>query len=453
MPSVSLTSLDHAPMAATIEFFRRRHLSVIPRTGLLSCTTPALFDAWFALSADRYCSIPLARLLEPAIGLANDGITASGQFQKWTQDNYVVLTGSFASIYAPAAGVTTVGSCLRQPGLAKFYHLVEHSEWDVLRTHIGRDGAKHFFAEVDMKRPHTRSGPTPFRRLAGWKVMTTPPPTQGVLRLRNLVLFEKLCTDRSDLGCAENIHLLSEIFNQTLGWRLLHLSDPEFDAVPDALDTETLSELASGVDLTRRSPSRYAGWYSTGDTTHFVVADREGNVVTWAQSLGLGFGAGVGIPEYGMLLCNRLRRSATIVNGQANCCAPGKRPVNTIFPWMATHGDSAMYAGGTPGGDGQRQWNTQILASLILGRLSALDVLSSPRWTYYPGSDQVEARMQPALNVDDTLPLAIRTKLEKFGHRVAPKANVGGVSRLLRIETDHLWALDDGRQEGLTAGR
>jgi len=458
--TLSLTSLGRAPMAAEIDFFRQRGFATVPRTGLYSSTTPALFDAWVALSESGYCRLSLAGLLEPAIGLATEGIVVSSQFQKWTRDNMAFLDKAFASTYAPAVDADAVGRRLRQPGLAAFLRLAGNLDGEELRGRVGHELSRlhcdggHYFTAEDMKLPHAEiSLAMPRKKLGAWSVHTTPPPTQGILCLQNLALLENLCDRPLDLSTAPNIHVLAEAINHTFGWRLRHLGDPNFVTVPDALKDQTLRQLEAEMDLTMRSPSCVGGWYNLGDTTHFVTADGDGNVVSWVQSLGLGFGAGMGIPDYGMLLCNRLGRSATLVPGQANCCAPHKRPVNTIFPWMCINGDSIVLAGGTPGGDGQCQWNSQVLGAMVLGGLDAVQALSMPRWTLYPGSDKMERGMEPSLKVDDSMSAVTRAQLEGFGHRIVVSANVGGANRILRVGRGHLWALDDGRQEGLTAGR
>jgi gamma-glutamyltranspeptidase/glutathione hydrolase len=171
------------------------------------------------------------------------------------------------------------------------------------------------------------------------------------------------------------------------------------------------------------------------------------------QSLGLGFGAGVGVPELGLLLCNRLGRSSTLDPGHANRCRPGRRPVNTIFPWSVSDAGGLRWLGGTPGGDGQTQWNAQTLAAMLLDGLDPLRALTLPHWTSYPGADKVEAAMRPHLQLDDTVEDAVVTELEARGHEVVRKASVGGVTRVLgRLPGGCAYGLDDGRQEGLTAG-
>lgn len=298
---------------------------------------------------------------------------------------------------------------------------------------------------------HARLHPAKALTVAGHTVATTPAPTQGPLLLQNLALYQRL-TDGSGADTAAGIHLLAEIANQTYGRRLEYLGDPDFVNWEDPLDPALLDILATGVNIQRRSDSLSAGHYTQADTSHFALVDADGNGVSWVQSLGLGFGSGVGVSELGLLLGNRLGRSATIDPTHPNCCAPGKRPVNTIFPWSAYDG-SNLWLGGTPGGDGQTQWNAQALLALLVDDTGPLRALSRPRWTYYPGVDKVEAAMGPQLRVDASMGGEVIEQLRGLGHDVVPKASVGGVVRLVGRRRGHTYGLDEGRHEGLTLGR
>ncbi|MET7685074.1 gamma-glutamyltransferase [Streptomyces sp. NPDC005423] len=457
----ALVGLGRTPRAADPAAFRERGLNDVPRTGVLSATTPALLDAWFEVH-ERFGTLPLERLLDPALRTAAEGAVITGQFQRWTRENLHVLEQpEFHGLYRRAAEPHSVGEALPQPGLARLYDRAGR---------LGREGVRGWLAELaddlgahsggllrgdDVTATGARLVPAVVTEVAGRQVAVPPAPTQGPLMLQNLALYEALRPEGAESGSAAGVHLLAEAVHQTFGWRLDHLRDPESDGppLPDPLGPDTLAALREGIDPDKRTPCRYAGHYSHGDTTHLVVADSAGNAVTWVQSLGLGFGAGVGLPEAGLLLCNRLGRSATLDPRHANRVTPGARPVNTIFPWSISDGPAVRWLGGTPGGDGQCQWNTQVAAALLFDDNTPLRTLSGPRWTYFPGSDRTEAGRPEQLHVDDTMEAATVAELTRRGHDVVRKASVGGVNRVVSLRSGSLYGLDDGRQEGLTAAR
>ena len=61
-----------APAAATIERFRELGHELVPGTGVLAACVPGAFDAWLLLLRE-FGTLPLAEVLEPAIGYAESG--------------------------------------------------------------------------------------------------------------------------------------------------------------------------------------------------------------------------------------------------------------------------------------------------------------------------------------------------------------------------------------------
>jgi gamma-glutamyltranspeptidase/glutathione hydrolase len=93
-----------------------------------------------------------------------------------------------------------------------------------------------------------------------------------------------------------------------------------------------------------------------------------------------------------------------------------------------------------------------VTCALLLDRCSPLEALSLPRWTYFPGSDKMEAHRPVQLHVDATADEAVIRSLIDRGHDVVTKASVGRVNRLAKLRRGGRYGLDHGRPEGLTAG-
>ena len=456
--TISFTSLGRAPATANPATFRRLGLSDIPVRGALSWVTPAMADAWFALQ-QRCGSRPLSRLLQPAIDLARHGLVVSSQFSRWTAENIGFLQQpQLIDLYSPA--IEGTGTIIRQSALANCYERLATMSRDDFYATLGEEVAAvsgqygGLLTADDSMAPHEQFE-NPAKAVIGNRtVMVTGAPTQGPLLLQNLLLFERSTTQEGiSPTSALGIHLLGEIVNQTFGWRVANWHAPEVGPGPDPLNETVLEALLSRIDTNRRSASACTRSYSEGDTTHMVLVDDEGNAVSWVQSLGLGFGSGLGLPDLGILLSNRLGRSATLNVDDPNGPRPSARPVNTIFPWFVADGSGLRHLGGTPGGDGQCQWNTQVIASLLFDGASVLEALSQPRWTYFPGGDKTEHSRAEQLHVTSDLSPASIEELRRRGHDVVVKAGLGGIMRVLEILPEGRYGLDDGCQEGLTAGR
>ncbi|MBS2966752.1 gamma-glutamyltransferase, partial [Actinocrinis puniceicyclus] len=290
----SLTGLGRAPSRATAEGFRARGRSTVPTFGIESATTPGLLGAWCALH-ERHGTMPWPRLLAPAIALAERGTVVTAQTARWIRENISILVQpEFSGLYAPYAAAGAVGSRLPQPGLATLYRLLASSV-DALEARLDTsvrqlsDRLGGFFAEGDCTVRCGEIVPAVAAQVGGLDVATNPAPTQGVLLLQNLVLYERLA-GRVGADSATGVHLMSEIVHQTYAWRIENLGDPACAPVPDPLAQSQLRDLSERVDPGKRSATRYAGHYSDGDTTHFAIVDRAGNSISWTQSLGLGFG-------------------------------------------------------------------------------------------------------------------------------------------------------------------
>ena len=125
-----------------------------------------------------------------------------------------------------------------------------------------------------------------------------------------------------------------------------------------------------------------------GDTTSTVAVDSEGRAVSFIHSLAFTFGAKFTVPGTGIVLNNRLGRGAYLFPGHPNEVAPRRKPLHTLNAWIVT-GDNGqlVHVGNTPGGDGQVQWNMQLLSHLLDHGLDPYDTVSAPRFTVFPGSD------------------------------------------------------------------
>lgn len=180
-------------------------------------------------------------------------------------------------------------------------------------------------------------------------------------------------------------------------------------------------------------------------TTHFVVADASGNVVSMTASVESIFGttrmAG------GMFLNNQLtdfsrnpddaeRHSA------ANAVAPGKRPRSSMSPTIVLDQDGAFYlATGSPGGNSIPAYVTKTLVGLIDWQLTAAEAAALPNLIARGDTVRVEESRAPAGLVDD---------LRSYGHEVEVRARGenSGVSIVIVRDDGSLEGAADPRREG-----
>jgi gamma-glutamyltranspeptidase / glutathione hydrolase len=172
--------------------------------------------------------------------------------------------------------------------------------------------------------------------------------------------------------------------------------------------------------------------------------------------LALTFGAKFTVPGTGVVLNNRLGRGAYLIPDHPNTVEPRRKPLHTLNAWIVTDdGGEMLHIGNTPGGDGQVQWNMQLISHLLDHGLDPQGAVSAPRFTLFPGSDADVIGKPAELRVEATVSVDTREALSARGHRVVvqPPYGAGGSAQIIsRDERGVLTGAADPRQEGVAIG-
>ena len=193
------------------------------------------------------------------------------------------------------------------------------------------------------------------------------------------------------------------------------------------------------------------------DTTYFLVADSDGNAVSWIQSVFHGFGASWVVPGTGMILNNRLTGFNLDVISP-NFIAPGKRPAHTLQAFTVTNPDGTLkFVGGTPGANVQVQTNFQLVTGLIDEGLSVQEVAEAPRWMHLsdPSTSAVNEEIKGVLSVESRFGDAVIADLKSRGHEISVLPEYGHASsvQVLEVLPGGTFAFgSDPRCEGHAAG-
>src|SRR5262249_25769713 len=144
------------------------------------------------------------------------------------------------------------------------------------------------------------------------------------------------------------------------------LGDSDFVSVPveKLLDTGYIAGIRKSIDAEHATPSLklrpgQAGPRESSQTTHFTIADGEGNVVAVTYTLNGGFASGVTAAKLGFLLNNEMDDFSAkpgtpnmygVLQGKANAIQPHKRPLSAMTPTMVLRRGQFYFALGSPGG-------------------------------------------------------------------------------------------------------
>lgn len=456
----AISGAGPAPRGASPEVYRQRGYRTMPLEGILSVAVPGAVDAW-AQAAALAGSRPLGELLEPAVAYAEDGFVVGPELAGHICASQTKLgaDGAAREVFLPGGRPPRVGEVLRQPDLGRTLRRLGQDPQDFYRGDLARrvvscsQAAGGFLTLEDLASYRSEVGEPLRADYRGFTVCQTTFPSQGFILLEALNILEGFDLAGTDRATA--IHLMVEAKKLAFEDRLRFAGDPRH--VPFPLERLLSKEYAARRRL-RIDPGRaQPGWYPPcaggGDTTYLAVVDGRGNAVSLIQSLSLAFGSGVMVPGTGMLLNNRAGRGFTLLEGHPNCLAPGKRTVHTLNCYLVFRDGELWLVGGTPGGDGQPQWNLQVLVSLIDWRLDPASAVEWPRWTSHPGTDPAHWGEPEELRVEDRLPPDLTAELERRGHPVrllGPWAGGGAVQLILRDPaTGVLSGVSDPRVEGL----
>ena len=293
----------------------------------------------------------------------------------------------------------------------------------------------------------------------GYTVYETAPPSQGFLLLEQLNILEGF-----DLGMlapfsAERIHLLIEAKKLAFADRNRYAGDPAFVEWPlDRLISKAHAEKRRAeIDRSRvRSPEGVVVEEPGADTSYFAVADGDGNAVSFIHSLSNSFGSAVVAGETGITLNNRAGRGFSLDPDHPNVIVPGKRTMHTLNAYQVFRAGEPWLVGGTPGGDQQTQWNTQVISNLIDHGMALQDIVDAPRWYGVPGTDPATLDREPVVKIDQRIGESARSALARMGHTVeaiAPWAG-GGAVQLIQFDRGRgvLRGASDSRPGGLALG-
>ena len=388
-----VAAAGRAAAGATVDWFRSRGHDEIPLAGILpaTVTTPGAVDGWCEAHA-AYGRLPLARVLEPAIGHARDGfpITARLADAITLAADLLARCPEAAAVFLPGGTSLETGQLLRNSDLARTLERIAGSgragfyEGETARElvrYARQQGGFSTEPDLDAQRSSWEEPiSTPYR---GVTVYQTPPPTQGVSVLQMLNLVEPFDLGRLEYLGPDHVHLLVQAKMLAFHDRDRVVADPRFADVPVArlLSREHADERRRLID-----PRRALGWdrvpsWGTlaGDTVYVAAVDSAGNAVSLIHSLYGLFGAKVVAGRTGVVLQNR-GAYFSLDPEHPNRVEPGKRPLHTLVASLAFRGDRLWQVFGCMGADGQPQIHLQAYTAMIDWGLDVRAAVESPRW-------------------------------------------------------------------------
>ncbi|MBI5595664.1 MAG: gamma-glutamyltransferase [Elusimicrobia bacterium] len=477
-PPAFLDYRESAPAAAEAEAYLGADGLPIPgrtETGPWAVGVPGYLRGVPAVLA-RHGTMPLAKVLAPAIALAEDGVAVDSHMREAMEDLAARLAAAkdpvryadIARIFLKDGKPYAVGDILRQPELAAS-----------LRR-IAEKGAEDFFSGPFTEGVLAAAGPeaggpmaredlesyeaVPREPLAarfrGASVIGAPPPSSGGACLAEMLAVLDGFSPRA-LRRPAGAHLVVEAMKHAFADRARLLGDP--DAHPEVeenvkamLAPRRVKELRRGLGTARTLPQDSYGVASLPDdagTTHYVVMDSLGNAVSATETINHFFGSLLVARGTGIVLNNELDDfavSTSVPNGfglrqsALNLIGPGRRPLSSMSPTLVLDKGAPVLAAGGSGGPRIITGVLQAVLGVMDGGLTPDLAVAAPRLHHQWSPD--------AVYVDAGVGAEVRAVLEDRGHALRPAAGEAAVQLVVK-DGPVLRAASDPRKGGRPDGR
>ena len=473
-----------APAGATIDHYRAQGLEIVPGTGLLAAVVPGAFDGWMLMLRDHgtmtlaevlepalgYAQngVPLVPRICETIAQVRDMFLA-----EWPSSAAVFLPGGDVpkpgALFANRAMAATWRQLLEEAAAAGgdrarqidaardawYRGFVAEAVDRFCRTEVfdssGRRNRGVLTGE-DMANWHASYEDPLAYEFAGHTVLKCGPWSQGPVFLQQLALLRDMDLAGMDPAGPDFVHTVTEAIKLAYADREAFYGDPDFVDVPmdrllsddytaarralisaeaslelrpgsiDGFETRLATAVTDGVTVPMAAgvgePTVAKSGETRGDTCHVDVIDRHGNMVSampsggWLQSSPVVPGLGFPLPTRAQMFW--------LDEGLPASLEPGKRPRTTLSPSMALRDGLPYMAFGTPGGDGQDQWQPIFFLRHVLHGMNLQEAIDAPSFhsEHFPSSFYPRQSAPGRLVIEGRFPEATVSGLRERGHEV-----------------------------------
>ena len=432
---IMLDGREKAPLAAHRDMYLDEDGDVVhgqSMNGPLSAGIPGQVAALVHLQK-HYGSMPMSRLLKPAIEIADNGFIVDEVYRRMATFRLLVLQqfSSSSSVLLANNEVPALGSTIRQSDLANTLRLIARygqsgfyagKVADKLVAGVRQAGGNWSLDDLQQYRVVERQ-PVIFQ-WQGLKITSASLPSSGGVVLAQIL---KMLSQYSwaEMDDSQRYHLLVESMRRAYRDRAEYLGDSDYIEVDidHLIGIQHAKQLIADLDVKRATPSDALREISVkvtegNDTTHYSILDKAGNRVSATLSINYPFGSGFVVPGTGVLLNDEMDdfsilpgepNAYGLVGAEANAIAPGKRMLSSMSPTFVEN-SKRMAIIGTPGGSRIITMVLQAILSFQEGK-QADEIVKLPRIHHQFLPDVIQ--LEPlALNA------GLRQKLQGMGHEL-----------------------------------
>lgn len=472
---------EKAPLSAHKDMYLNEAGDFVPelsQTGTTSAGVPGSV-AGLIYALEKYGTLPLAEVIQPAIDLAKNGWRLEKRDSIYFRNNLPVFEKYLSSIkiFTKNGEPYKTGDLFIQPDLA--WTLGQIKEF-------GRDGFyKGKVAELLVKQVTSLGGYITTEDLEkyqpverepvignyrGFQVVSMPPPSSGGIALVELLnILENYDLADDGWGSSQYIHHLVEAMKYVYADRTYHLGDADFYPVPkeQLISKDYAKTLFDKIEKAKNKavPSAeikaldVSSIHESTETTHYSVYDSFGNAVSTTTTINSAFGSGIVVEGAGFLLNNEMddfsgkpgvENQFGLLGTEANSIQPEKRMLSSMTPTIILKDGKPFIIIGSPGGSTIITVVLQVILNCIDFDMNIREAIEKPRihHQWMPDSLYYE---QKALTED------VKKELIAMGYALVDKdadLRILGIAEGIMIDDKNkiVYGADDPRGGGLAVG-
>ncbi|MGY4259247.1 gamma-glutamyltranspeptidase/glutathione hydrolase [Bradyrhizobium sp. USDA 4516] len=431
---------ETAPKGATADMYLDKDGNVIPglsTKGHLAVGVPGSV-AGMEYAREKYGTMKRADVIAPALQLAEDGFVLDqgdvSMLQTSTKD--FQDDPASAAIFLNNGKPFQVGERLTQHELAETLREISkrgsdgfYKGWVGAAIVAASQAGKGLLTQEDLDNYRVRELAPVECDYRGYHVVSAPPPSSGgVVICEMLNILEGYPLKELGYHSAQAVHYQIEAMRHAYVDRNSYLGDPDFVKNPleRLLDKTYAAKIRAAIDPAKAGVSRDikpgVPPHEGSNTTHYSIADKDGNAVSVTYTLNDWFGAKVTAARTGVLLNDEMDDFTAkvgvpnlygLVQGEANAIVPGKRPLSSMSPTIVSKDGKPVIVMGTPGG-------SRIITAVLLTMINAIDYgMNAQEAVDMPRFHQ--QWLPEVTNLEDyTLSPDTRKILEGMGHKFGP---------------------------------
>lgn len=463
--SVFLNFREKAPKAAEPSMYEPgspgsnydKHLRNV-YSGTAAATPGDVAGLLYAL--EHYGTLDRKTVMAPAIRLAKEGYIVTPLLAADIAEHAEQLRkyGDGWKIYLKDGKAPAAGEILKNPDLARTLEKIAEGGRDAfykgeiadaILEQVKKDCGR--MTREDLESFEVKVLPPVRGTYRGYEILSSPPPSSGgthVVQILNVL--EDFDVGAMEVNSPEYIHLFSEVFKMCYADRMAYMGDPDYVSVPlqGLVSKKYAAKLAERVDLAKaHAPACGNPWHTESmSTTHFSIADAEGNLVACTRTINHFFGS-CAVPKNSGFLLNDEMEDFSIDPASKNAVAGGKVPLSCMSPTFILKDGKPVAVVGSPGGIRIISSVVQVISKIIDHGMDIESAVNSPRF----GDDTTDC-----IIYESRIPQETIAALEAMGHKTRAYPDwdriVGATNSAALLSDGTLAGAADPRRDGLAVG-